>query len=122
MFKQKEGNIKQAKNMLKPGPSGTSKSNKENTGKTNKKRLESEVEVQLDSEFEMEDMDSSEETDLDNHHDLNKYNNVCDDTEEILKKLQNHIEQEEMHWRNELKTKELETEPLKQRQLSRVAT
>ncbi|KAK4885227.1 hypothetical protein RN001_001498 [Aquatica leii] len=43
------------------------------------------------------------------------YKTIIDDTEGILKKLQNHIEQEEIHWRNELKTKESEIEALKQR-------
>ncbi|KAF5308177.1 hypothetical protein FQR65_LT06357 [Abscondita terminalis] len=43
------------------------------------------------------------------------YKTIIDDTEGILKKLQNHIEQEEIHWRNELKSKESEIDALKQK-------
>ncbi|KAK5647613.1 hypothetical protein RI129_002505 [Pyrocoelia pectoralis] len=45
---------------------------------------------------------------------IKHYKTIIDDTEGILKKLENHIEQEEIHWRNELRTKESEIEVLKQ--------
>ncbi|KAF5303624.1 hypothetical protein FQA39_LY09871 [Lamprigera yunnana] len=50
------------------------------------------------------------------------YKNIIDDTEGILKKLQNHIEQEEIHWRNELKIKETEMDTLKQTHLVELQT
>ncbi|XP_031328819.1 kinectin-like [Photinus pyralis] len=46
---------------------------------------------------------------------IKHYKTIIDDTEGILKKLENHIEQEEIHWRNELRSKESEIEVLKQR-------
>lgn len=44
---------------------------------------------------------------------IKHYKTIIDDTEGILKKLENHIEQEEIHWRNELRTKESEIEVIK---------
>uniref|UniRef100_A0A1Y1JSB6 Ribosome receptor lysine/proline rich domain-containing protein n=1 Tax=Photinus pyralis TaxID=7054 RepID=A0A1Y1JSB6_PHOPY len=53
---------------------------------------------------------------------IKHYKTIIDDTEGILKKLENHIEQEEIHWRNELRTKESEIEVLKQRHSTELQT